>query len=71
MEFDDLPEEQSRFQKYNTNVLKFLEDQMNKPNEEKLIYQHQIEAVLAVKQYFSNKQNSPALVGNIIVVVNN
>lgn len=65
MEFE-LPEEQSKFQLYSGKVLKFLLDEQKKPDEVKLIYPHQIEAVLAVKKYFSVTQpdDNPALVGN-------
>ncbi|KAJ6637312.1 51.5 kDa protein [Pseudolycoriella hygida] len=62
MEFN-LPEETSKFQKFNGMVLKFLEKQRN-TDENKLIYRHQIDAVFAVKEYFSSAEtpDRPALV---------
>lgn len=58
--------QQSKFQIYNQHVLKFLTKQRNARDEVKLIYPHQLEALFAVKNYFSATPipQRPALVGN-------
>lgn len=55
----------SKFQLHSDTVLSFLDQEQKKPDAEKIIYPHQIEAVLAVKKYFADTQipDKPALVG--------
>lgn len=59
----DIPE-RSRFQKYNSKVLRFLRSELEQPDAEKKIYSHQLEALFAVQNYFSGETpERPALIG--------
>lgn len=58
----------SKFEEHSVAVHDFLIGQLkpDQPDSEKIIYQHQVEAVFKVKKYFSvnpDKPDKPALLG--------